>query len=256
LTKSSAEDWVKRELAHLDERISVNARFANASKISLPKRFGHCTSIKALGWVLERNKPAADTCVAFCENPSTAPAPFLMGPSGCGKTHLLWATASDLYAKQVERLGKWATATREAGEKQVAVGQHATLTAPGRILIEITNGAEVAHELRSSVKDDSIDATVNSFRQIEKRSDGMPSFSAPSPDTTGPACKILMIDDIEIMKMGDWLAEELYRIVDYRYAENMPTMFVSNLAPEELRNHLGDRIARRMLDMTKPVVMR
>ncbi|MGH8897630.1 MAG: hypothetical protein ACRDZ4_11545, partial [Egibacteraceae bacterium] len=99
-----------------------------------------------------------------------------------------------------------------------------------------TDGAEIAHEVRSSVERRNLDAVVARYRQ-----EGLESTRAA-----------LIVDDVEVMKLSDWLHEELYRIFDYRYQQSMPTFVATNLSGDALRNHLGDRIARRILDMTEP----
>lgn len=253
MKKESPEERASRLLSRRDEIVSQHHKYAIPSEVNTPKRFSHCVDFKAVSWVATKNKSAFDACVAFAAEPAKAAAPLLMGPSGCGKTHLLWATVHEVVNGHRDRLFKWSMDERGS---EVALDDRGTVVVkpPTRISVIATNGAEVAHELRGSVKNDSIDAVVGRFRQTDAPSSGYRRVG--EPEAHGPVIRVLFIDDIEIMKIGDWLAEELYRIIDYRYAENLPTMFVSNLSAEELRNHIGDRIARRMLDMTKPIVMR
>lgn len=57
---------------------------------------------------------------------------------------------------------------------------------------------------------------------------------------------ILILDDIGVEKQSAWLNETVYTILDHRMSKAMPTIFTSNLLPEELGydERIIDRITR------------
>lgn len=60
---------------------------------------------------------------------------------------------------------------------------------------------------------------------------------------------VLIIDDLGAEKATEWVSEVLYRIVNKRYEQVLPTVFTSNLAIGELSERVGDRIASRIAEM-------
>lgn len=197
-----------------------------------------------LSWLSESGKKAAEYCRQFALEPLAKPAPLLIGGSGTGKTHLLYATAALLDTMRragIESVGKETIrCINEAFEKDVAVDL-ATVKWPTLPPPETSAGAEIAHEIRQSVGHGNLDEIVERYRQEDAALRGVRA--------------VFFIDDVEVMKMSDWLHEELYRIFDFRYQHEMPTPMATNLNPEELKQHLGDRITRRILDMTEPFIL-
>lgn len=61
--------------------------------------------------------------------------------------------------------------------------------------------------------------------------------------------RLLILDDIGAEKPSEWVAETIYLIVNRRYNAKLPTIFTSNLSPGELADHVGDRIASRIVEM-------
>lgn len=62
---------------------------------------------------------------------------------------------------------------------------------------------------------------------------------------------LLIIDDIGIEKITDWVNEIFYKIIDHRYNEMKPTIFISNLSDDELLAKLGERIVSRIYEMCR-----
>lgn len=214
--------------------------------VDVPPRF-ESARFESLGWITKRNPKAIEACMKYATNfrDKKARPPILVGPSGTGKTHLLYAIA-----RAIEKgfQGETAGVVRAEEEKtKKAIDTDGFYAARElsfkRIEIQITSGVEIAHAVRQSVTKGNLDGVVDGFRQAEFVKGG---YYPP----------LLFVDDLEVMKMGDWLNEELYRIFDYRYAHMLPTVMATNLGAEELRKHLGDRITRRLFDMADPVVMR
>lgn len=174
---------------------------------------------------------ALDVVKRFIASPSTAKPPFLIGPSGCGKSWLIWAAVRDIVETQrahvQTEIGK-AEARISAGEPDA---QLAALNVPS---IRYLTGAELAAELRAAVAADRVDRTVEAFKALD----------------------ILILDDVDVHRPSDFLAECLFRIVDARYAFARPIVTASNLALQELQPVLGDRVVRRLIDQSEVVVLK
>lgn len=216
-----------------------------ATKFQVPRRFeGRATFGGALWQMLSAgSRKALAYCEKWVQSPERTPGPLLSGKSGTFKTHLLWATARELHARGANKLKNHADNMRTDVERRIGEGslqfahefQFDMESWPVFNLVA-TDGAEIAHEVRSSIERRNLDEVVARYRQ----------------ESSEPSKAALIVDDVEVMKLSDWLHEELYRIFDYRYQQSMPTFVATNLSCEELRRHLGDRIARRILDMTEP----
>jgi len=63
--------------------------------------------------------------------------------------------------------------------------------------------------------------------------------------------ELLVLDDLgaEQVKNQDWVADRLYQIVGTRHAEERPTVFTSNLSPQEVGDRIGERITWRIVEM-------
>jgi DNA replication protein DnaC len=59
---------------------------------------------------------------------------------------------------------------------------------------------------------------------------------------------LLVIDDLGAEKGTEWVVEQLYRIVDYRYRMCLPLVVTTNLSGREIRDRFGDRILSRLVE--------
>lgn len=66
---------------------------------------------------------------------------------------------------------------------------------------------------------------------------------------------LLMVDDLGAAKSTEFVEEATYRLVNGRYEDMRPSIFTSNLAPGELREAVGDRIASRLVETCVRVVL-
>ncbi|MDX6449239.1 MAG: replication protein DnaC [Gaiellaceae bacterium] len=60
---------------------------------------------------------------------------------------------------------------------------------------------------------------------------------------------LLQIDDLGAEHRTDWVLEQLYSIINARYAERRATIFTTNLSRDELSTQIGERIVSRLEGM-------
>lgn len=60
---------------------------------------------------------------------------------------------------------------------------------------------------------------------------------------------ILFIDDLGVEKYSEFREEIIYKIINYRYENNLPTIISSNLSIKELEAKYSDRISSRISGM-------
>jgi DNA replication protein DnaC len=76
---------------------------------------------------------------------------------------------------------------------------------------------------------------------------------------------LLVVDDLGAAKTSEWVEEINYRLVNRRYESMLPTVFTSNVPPQDeddgeggrvpgLGSVLGDRVTSRLIEMTTLVV--
>ena len=66
-------------------------------------------------------------------------------------------------------------------------------------------------------------------------------------------CELLVIDDIGLEKVTDWITEQLYMVINYRYEQMLPTIVTSNQSPEDLGKLHNHQIASRLTEMSTVV---
>ena len=64
---------------------------------------------------------------------------------------------------------------------------------------------------------------------------------------------LLVLDDLGSERVTEWVRERIFVIVNHRYREALPTVFTSNIGPEELPAKLGERTASRIISMCEGV---
>ncbi len=64
---------------------------------------------------------------------------------------------------------------------------------------------------------------------------------------------LLVIDDLGAERPTDWVQEKLFTVINHRHDQMLPTVFTSNLDPEGLAKHLGERIAWRIVEMSEVI---
>lgn len=64
---------------------------------------------------------------------------------------------------------------------------------------------------------------------------------------------LLVLDDLGAEKSTAWVQERVFVIVNHRYREALPTIFTSNIEPDDLPAQLGERTASRIIAMTEGI---
>jgi len=65
------------------------------------------------------------------------------------------------------------------------------------------------------------------------------------------ASERLIIDDLGQEYATDWTRQVFYDLIDYRYSRDLPTIFTTNKAREQLEHSLGGATVDRIYDMNK-----
>ncbi|WP_186578416.1 primosomal protein DnaI [Aquibacillus kalidii] len=111
---------------------------------------------------------------------------YFYGPFGVGKTYLLGAIANKLAEKRISTM-----------------------------LIYMP---EFVREMKSSLKDDSVNKKMEEFKKVQ----------------------VLMIDDIGAESLSAWFRDEILgSILQYRMMERLPVFFTSNYSLKQLEHHLA-----------------
>jgi DNA replication protein DnaC len=67
---------------------------------------------------------------------------------------------------------------------------------------------------------------------------------------------VLLLDDIGVERVTDWVRDKIYEIVDGRFTRYKPTLYTSNVNANDLSRSLSDRITSRMCGMSLQVAVR
>jgi DNA replication protein DnaC len=59
---------------------------------------------------------------------------------------------------------------------------------------------------------------------------------------------LLLLDDIGAGRQTDWTADGLYRLVDHRWSTPLPSIYTTNLSPEDLAEAVSPRVVSRIFD--------
>lgn len=74
--------------------------------------------------------------------------------------------------------------------------------------------------------------------------------AAIEPVRTEPG--ILVLDDLGAHKETEWADQALYRVLDYRYDRELPTIITSNASPESVDPRIWDRFAAHVVSCDGP----
>ena len=63
---------------------------------------------------------------------------------------------------------------------------------------------------------------------------------------------LLILDDLGANNYTEWSKNRIYSIINYRLNHQLPVIITTNITPEDLEAHLGERTTSRLLEMCKP----
>lgn len=66
-------------------------------------------------------------------------------------------------------------------------------------------------------------------------------------------CEYVALDDLGSWRISEWAGENLYGLIDYRWANELPLVVASNV--RDLEKLLGDRIGSRLSDRQSRVLL-
>jgi len=66
---------------------------------------------------------------------------------------------------------------------------------------------------------------------------------------------VLLLDDLAAQRDTAFTEEQLFRLINHRYENELPTIFTTNAAPKKIGAQLGERIADRLTEMCDIVVL-
>lgn len=61
---------------------------------------------------------------------------------------------------------------------------------------------------------------------------------------------LLVLDDYGVAKKSEWVEDVVFRLINHRHNEELPTLITTNLPPEQVLKHLDDRIGSRIGGMS------
>jgi DNA replication protein DnaC len=68
---------------------------------------------------------------------------------------------------------------------------------------------------------------------------------------------VLLLDDLGAERKPTEFTEEVnFRLINWRYEHQLPTLITSNLVPKEISERLGDRVTSRLIEMCQRVVFK
>lgn len=133
----------------------------------------------------------------------------LFGGVGSGKTYIAAALVNQLCNKRIDSLTEY--------EKEEAYYGRTLVSPPARFISCI--------ELLESIKTDS--GVIRNYK----------------------TAKLLVIDDLGAARITEWVDERLFEIIDYRYTEELPVIFTTNVTPAELKEKMDKRTIDRLKEM-------
>lgn len=64
---------------------------------------------------------------------------------------------------------------------------------------------------------------------------------------------LLVIDDLGTENLTDWLKEQIYLVINYRYEHGKPMVITSNQALEDLKKTYSPQISSRLTEVCKVI---
>jgi DNA replication protein DnaC len=111
----------------------------------------------------------------------------------------------------------------------------------------------VMNELMAKKRVPSLFVTVPEFLDNLREAYMIPGRDLDEWMDTVKNADLLVLDDLGTERPTEWVRERLFVIVNHRYREALPTLFTSNIGPENLPAQLGERTASRIIAMCEGI---
>lgn len=171
---------------------------------------------------------AFDKCRAFAanglDNIAQGKGMFLKGPVGTGKSHLSVSILRAVLQNHSERFGTPASQSAYFGEP-VYEGY----------CCSVVSVVDLLGLLRESFSAQQLRAPA---RRLLRRAQ---------------SDALVILDDIGAEKPTDWVAEQLYALIDVRYRMLRSTIFTTNSSMKQLETQIGSRSVSRIMEMCEGV---
>ena len=157
------------------------------------------------------------------------PVVALVGPPGTGKTRICWAA---LRVARLKQANKILGIEDKAQMNYVGHGHESRAAWVKRTLSKVIRNDRV--KIISEVAD---------IRRHRHDRDWLDEIAKWGTDR-----HLLCVDDIGFTgKADDWVMEAIYHLANVRRANALPTLYTSNLSPDDMRNVFGAAISSRIL---------
>ncbi len=125
--------------------------------------------------------------------------------------------------------GLWFQGPRGTGKTTLAmlVSKHAL---EARRAVAIYTVPQLLSEIRNTYDDDSRHDYLELTRRLA-------------------SADLLHLEDMAVARTNDWVLEQLYAIVNSRYEEEKAIVLTTNLAPDALREQIGERTVSRIIEI-------
>lgn len=116
----------------------------------------------------------------------------------------------------------------------------------GKTMLACVIAIEMAHRLKPC-KFVNLPDLLESLREFNQKNNTTDAQNREDKLRTAYETKCLIVDDLGAEKPSDWTNEILFKIFNRRYNDCSQSIVTSNLPPNQLKNHVGSRNARRIL---------
>lgn len=176
---------------------------------------------------------ALQRCCAYAndglENIMNGCGLFFEGPVGTGKTHLAVATVYEIVARNVMHFGN------QGLKRETSVYGHQYYEG---IQCFFASVVELLDAIRSS---------YHEGREGYRKFHGMIMRARND--------ELVILDDLGAEKPTDWVEEQLYGLIDYRYRNKLCTFFTTNCSIKTLKNNLGAHTVSRIMEMSQGILV-
>jgi len=217
----------------------LSERVAEVLAESLPPRFADA----------ETDHPDVSAWVqSALRDPRRTPALLLTGPTGTGKSYAAFA------AYRAVLLG----AARGLAGVRESQGEHvphvkgcpvAELAPPENCYTTCSCPPAVQAQRKQAGRPRSLRAHATTHPRLVADARPTQDGSHRAAVERCERASLLLLDDLGTIPTTDWsVGEVLFRVIDYRWSHQLPSIFTTNLSRRNLQEALGDRVTSRLTD--------